>query len=230
MKTAEPSFPGCQIKAVICDVYHTLLEVQDGPEGMEEEWKEGWQKMTGTPPPPSPAHYDAACEAVVALDHAAGKAQGEQWPEVDWRSVVRRAAPGLVALDESALDALIYFHTTYQRSIQPMPGAWEFLMGLRQRNILTGIASNAQQVTLTEMERAGYWIEDFPEELCFWSFQHAYSKPDPRVFSGLADQLDHETIHPHEILMIGDRMDNDILPARAAGWLGWHFTGEWPVV
>jgi FMN phosphatase YigB (HAD superfamily) len=30
--------------------------------------------------------------------------------------------------------------------------------------------------------------------------------------------------------MIGDRLDNDIEPARAAGWQVWHFQGPWPVL
>ena len=110
-----------------------------------------------------------------------------------------------------------------------MPGAAEFLSGLQNRGLLTGIASNAQSYTLAELAAAGIDPSPFPPHLCFWSWQQGYSKPDPGVFQHLATQLaTNHSIQPQEILMIGDRADNDIQPARSAGWKIWHFQGEWP--
>ncbi|MFE4975977.1 HAD family hydrolase [Kitasatospora sp. NPDC056651] len=40
------------------------------------------------------------------------------------------------------------------------------------------------------------------------------SKPDPAFFERVAEVVPAE---PHEMLYVGDRLDNDVLPARAAG-------------
>ncbi|HEY5742061.1 MAG TPA: HAD hydrolase-like protein, partial [Terrimicrobiaceae bacterium] len=58
----------------------------------------------------------------------------------------------------------------------------------------------------------------------FWSFVHGFSKPDPYVFQILRARLQNRHIEPSETLLIGDREDNDILPARAAGWNTWQFS------
>jgi len=217
------------VKAVIFDVYHTLLEVSDGPVDAEAQWQAGRPDFSGGKTSGSLAEFDAACRAVVARDHAERKRAGARWPEVDWRSVARRAAPGLAGLDEAALDAFLVFHARLQRRTGAMAGAQEFLTDLRHRGILTGIASNAQNYTLAEMQGSGLWPQEFIPELCFWSFQHGFSKPDPQVFSLLTEKLETRGILPEETLMIGDRLDNDIAPARGAGWQTWHFQGTWPL-
>jgi FMN phosphatase YigB (HAD superfamily) len=218
------------VRAVVFDVYQTLLEVSAGPGDAEERWLAQWPRLVGTMPSGSMADFDAACRLVVARDHSVRKAAGERWPEVDWRSVACRAAPDLGALDRAGLDAFLGFHAGLQRSTRAMPGALDFLAELRGRGVLTGIASNAQGYTLTEMEAAGFLVGGFTEGLCFWSFELGFSKPDPRVFGRLTAALERRGILPKEVLMVGDRLDNDIEPARTAGWRTWHFKGSWPAL
>ena len=62
----------------------------------------------------------------------------------------------------------------------------------------------------------------FEPDLCFWSYRHGFSKPDPHVFRILTARLEARGLRPAEILMVGDRLDNDIEPARAHGWLTWR--------
>ena len=57
----------------------------------------------------------------------------------------------------------------------------------------------------------------FDPELRFWSFENGFSKPDPHVFRILTARLEARGISPSETLMVGDRFDNDIEPARAHG-------------
>ncbi len=213
-------FAGKPVQAVICDVYHTLLEVRPGPADAAEQW----QAARGS----SLDAFDAACRAAVAREHAARRAAGVPWPEVDWAAVARQADPALAELAPAELQALLQFHAGLQRRCRAMPGAADFLAGLRQAGLALGIASNAQAYTLGELDAAGLEVAGFAEDLCFWSFRQGFSKPDPDVFRHLSARLAARGIAPEAVLMIGDRWDNDVLPARAAGWQAWHFQGQWP--
>jgi FMN phosphatase YigB (HAD superfamily) len=62
----------------------------------------------------------------------------------------------------------------------------------------------------------------FEPDLCFWSFEHGFSKPDPHVFQILTARMAAQGMQPQEVLMVGDRADNDIEPAQAFGWQTWQ--------
>ena len=218
------------VKAVIFDVYHTLLAVAEGPVAAEDRWQELWREFVGTPPGMLLAEFDEACRTLVALEHAPRKSAGDRWPEVDWRKVACRAAGGLSGLAPGALDDFLFHHAQLQRTTQVMPGVRSFVTSLKQQAILTGIASNAQRYTFDELAAVGLPVVQFEPDLCFWSFEQGFSKPDPAVFSLLNERLAARGILPEETLMIGDRLDNDIEPAREAGWQVWHFQGTWPML
>jgi FMN phosphatase YigB (HAD superfamily) len=78
----------------------------------------------------------------------------------------------------------------------------------------------------TALDSAGLSYRIFSTSLCFYSFDHGFSKPDPHLFRLLTVRLRARGISPHEILMVGDRMNNDIAPARAQGWQAWHFNTQ----
>jgi putative hydrolase of the HAD superfamily len=92
----------------------------------------------------------------------------------------------------------------------------------KERQFLLGIASNAQAYTLRELHEAlathAMGLDLFERDLSFWSFEHGFSKPDPHVFRLLTARLRLLGIAPAETLMVGDRADNDLDPARAHGW------------
>jgi putative hydrolase of the HAD superfamily len=225
--TSTGNFHG--VRAVIFDVYHTLLGVSRGPLDAEAGWVDIWAGFFQTPPPLTLAEFDGKCRQIIQVDHASRRLSGERWPEVDWPSVAAQAESALAGLQER-LPAFLQAHARLQRTTWAMPGALAFLDHLQQRGLPLGIASNAQAYTFGELQDAGISPGRFPDEYCFWSFQHGFSKPDPRVFLQLITQLALRGIAPSEILMIGDRPDNDIAPARAAGWQAWHFQGKWPLI
>jgi len=218
------------VRAVIFDVYHTLLAVGAGPADADARWVDLWRSFLGTAPGLPLTEFDQSCRTVVEEDHAMKKPAGVNWPEVDWRRVATRAAGELSGLADAPLDAFLYGHARLARTTTAMPGAAAFLTEIRHRGILTGIASNAQRYTLTELAAAGIPAEGFAEDLGFWSYQQGFSKPDPAVFAWLGERLAARGILPEEGLMIGDRLDNDIQPAQAAGWQTWHFQGKWPAI
>jgi putative hydrolase of the HAD superfamily len=71
----------------------------------------------------------------------------------------------------------------------------------------------------------GLNINIFDRDLCFWSYQHGFSKPDAHVFQFLRLRLEERGINPVEVLMVGDRPDNDIDPARKHGFQTWLLSG-----
>ena len=88
--------------------------------------------------------------------------------------------------------------------------------------LLLGIVSDAQPYTLRELDEglrsAGLSLAIFEKHLCLWSFEAGLYKPDPHVFRTLVFRLARRGIRPDETLVVGDRIDNDIEPARAQGF------------
>ena len=132
----------------------------------------------------------------------------------------------------SARDEFLVRQVQASRTIELTAGTAALLRWLRERGLPLGIVSNAQAYTWRELELAlavhGLDLSLFERELCFLSFEHGFSKPDPHVFRILTARLEARGIRPAEILMVGDRLDNDIAPAQAHGWRVWHLTADDP--
>lgn len=213
-------------QAVIFDVYGTLLDIRQKPGGVEERWRELFERSFSRVPKARFAEVSEACRKVVARSHDRAKALGIPFPEVVWPSVMREVLPELRALPGPGQDEFIYRYCQLTRSTSLNEAAAALLPRLQAAGVRLGIASNAQAYTLREMrscfEPAGLdWIPLFEPNLCFWSYQHGFSKPNPHVFQILTTRLEAEGIRPPEILMVGDRLDNDIEPAQAHGWQTW---------
>jgi len=85
------------------------------------------------------------------------------------------------------------------------------LRRLRERGLALGIVANQPEAARARLDRAGIG------EL----FEHnglsgvtGLSKPDPRAFLDAAESLG---VAPAACIMVGDRIDNDIAPAKALG-------------
>ena len=116
------------------------------------------------------------------------------------------------------------------RTLRLADGAADCLRQLNDNGILLGIASNSQAYTLREfsgaLQAVGFNLSNFDRDVRFWSFENGFSKPDPHVFRILTARLEARGIGPAETLMVGDRLDNDIEPARAHGWQAWHLVSR----
>ncbi len=223
------------IRAVIFDIYGTLLEVGPPPPDADTRWQSLFRDMLHIEPRFSRLDFFVATSKVVARRHELSRARGIHWPEVHWPSVVTEIVPELSQLScrdqsEFLVRQIQTGHTTRLTSETVAALRW-----IKERQLLSGIASNAQAYTLDELEEAlaphGLGLNLFEPELCFWSFEHGFSKPDPHVFQILNSRLEARAIHSPEILMVGDRLDNDIKPARDHGWKTWHLgraaDGDW---
>jgi putative hydrolase of the HAD superfamily len=214
------------VRAVIFDIYGTLLEVGPPAPDADARWAALFEEMLHAPPPLSREAFAARTNAVIARLHAAARARGIPWPEVLWPRVVLEAVPSLASLPPAAFDAFLFRQMQIERALSLRRGAARCLRGLRKRGARLGLASNSQAYTRREMEEhfhaAGLDTGWFEPALCFRSFEHGFSKPDPHVFQWLTTRLQALDIAPEQTLMVGDRLDNDIAPARAFGWCAWH--------
>lgn len=104
------------------------------------------------------------------------------------------------------------YQEAYERVWTPAPDASHVLGTLRARGFSLALITNGeghqQRRKLARMGLAdGFdWI--------LVSGEVGVAKPDPRIFEALL-RLSH--CQPSEVLFIGDRLDKDVLPARALG-------------
>jgi FMN phosphatase YigB (HAD superfamily) len=219
-----------KIRAAIFDVYATLLEVGAPPADAEPRWQRLFLETLGTPPPLSRMEFSARINQVIASRHAEAKARGILWPEIGWPSVVLAVLPMLARLSAPKFDDFLFHQMQIGRTLRLADGAAECLRRLNSDGILLGIASNSQAYTLRELTAAlqgtGLNLSMFDREVRFWSFENGFSKPDPHVFRILTARLEARGISPAETLMVGDRLDNDIEPAKAQGWQTWQLSAR----
>jgi FMN phosphatase YigB (HAD superfamily) len=89
------------------------------------------------------------------------------------------------------------------------PDAAPCLASLRARGFLVGLAGNQPEGACEALERLGLSV-DFIASSARWGVE----KPSPEFF----DRVVEETGMPaRRIAYVGDRLDNDVMPARAAG-------------
>jgi FMN phosphatase YigB (HAD superfamily) len=224
-----------RIRAIIFDVYGTLLEVSAPPQGADALWERLWRKQMKAAPRLTLAAFSAACDVVIAREHAAARARGIPYPEVFWPEVVTEVLPELAALARSDREDFLFAQAKLWHTVRLPSEAAQSLRAFHDSGLPLGLATNAQPYTLRELDEAltgaGLPRTLFQPQLCFWSFEHGYSKPDPHVFRVLTSRLRAQGIGAREALMVGDRLDNDILPAQAHGWQTWQLgreaDGEW---
>jgi putative hydrolase of the HAD superfamily len=218
------------IRAVIFDIYRTLLEVLPPLPDAEEQWIELWGDFLGGHPALTLRELGIECEKVVARESAAAHAAGISNPEVLWTEVMAGLVPGFAELSAAEQEEFMFFETGLWHAVRLMPGAGETLRFLHGRGVVLGIESNCQPYTLPELraalDGAGLDTGIFEPALQFLSFENGFSKPDPHVFRMLATRLRLRGIQPHEALVVGDREDNDIEPARAHGFQTWLLTNN----
>lgn len=220
------------VRAVLCDIYKTLLDVGPAPADAGGRWDALCHRALPDANPLALDEFRAAAERAIAREHAGARDAGIPHPEVFWPDMAREAWPALAFLRPDALDDFLFEHAQLERRVRLMPGAGDVLRALAARGTILGLVSNSQPYTLRELDAALAAADLtralFAPGLCFFSFDHGFSKPDPHVVRLLTARLRRIGIRPADALMVGDREDNDIVPARAAGFRTWQLTGDKP--
>jgi FMN phosphatase YigB (HAD superfamily) len=216
------------VRAIIFDVYKTILDVGEAPLDAERRWYNLLVQTFGSTLDVSLEELTIRCAGIAGEDHSEARGRGIDHPEVNWPTVMKRALPILNSLSEAKLANFIFHHAQLSRTLKLAPSCGSLLRQCVQGGILLGIASNAQAYTLRELQvalkEARLDMSIFQVDLTFWSFQYGFSKPDPYVFQTLRARLLNRRIASAETLMVGDREDNDLLPAEMVGWRTWQFS------
>ncbi len=95
--------------------------------------------------------------------------------------------------------------------IELRPAIEGVLRELHHRGLLLGLAANQPAAIVGELDRLGLGGLFAHRQV---SGHHGYRKPDVRLFLRACEDLE---VEPHECIMVGDRIDNDIAPARLLG-------------
>lgn len=213
-------------QAIICDVYRTILEVLPPPEDAGDRWVVLCQDALGESPKMSWQETSAACRASVRRRHEQARSRGIAFPEVQWSEVLAEVVPGFGQLPPGRQRDFEVAEQGLSRGLGLVPGAARVLREWADRSMVMGIASNAQAYTIPELRAAlapeNLSPEIFAPDLSIWSWQLGFSKPDPYFFRVLLARLAARGLEPGQVLMVGDRADNDMAPAREAGLMTWH--------
>ena len=196
------------IRAVLFDLYGTLFVSGAGDVGATAE----------TPAEPR-------LPAAIRSHHEAARAAGIEHPEVDLLAIWRDLAGG----DEALAEARAIDCEWMVNPVWPMPGAADMLRALRDQGVLLGIVSNAQFFTPPLFEAllgADAAALGFENDACAWSYQLGRAKPSPLLYQRAMDTWVRRGIRPGEILMVGNDMRNDVLPAAACGMRTALFAGD----
>jgi FMN phosphatase YigB (HAD superfamily) len=82
---------------------------------------------------------------------------------------------------------------------------------LHGKGLKLGLAANQPRSIIERLDRSGVGRFFHHREV---SETHGYLKPDVRLFLRACADLE---VQPGECIMVGDRVDNDIVPARLLG-------------
>jgi FMN phosphatase YigB (HAD superfamily) len=227
-----------KFRAIIFDIYKTLLEVGPPPADADRQWKELWREHFRSDPRLRLNQFNTACDQIIEREHGTARAVGIQFPEVYWPDIVGEVLPEFSRLEMSLRRAFMRGHKRLTHTVTLFREAVGLLRRLHERDIVLGLVSNSQPYTLPELESefapAGLSAAIFHPSLRFLSFEHGFSKPDPHVFRLLAARLRTMGIQTKESLIVGDRPDNDIEPAKSHGFQTWQMApahiaggGDW---
>jgi HAD superfamily hydrolase (TIGR01509 family) len=106
-----------------------------------------------------------------------------------------------------SVDPNIVGYTIEARDLYP--DVVPVLQQLKAGGYLLGVTGNQPEGAAEQMDALG-----LPFDLIASSAVWNVSKPDPRFFERIAQEMD---LSPGQIVHVGDRLDNDVLPAQQIG-------------
>jgi putative hydrolase of the HAD superfamily len=188
------------IRAVLFDIYGTLLRSGAGE-----------------------SHPDPELRAAISEAHAVSP---YPFPEVDIREIHAGLHPGLSAAES---EGLALRHEQAVNPVSPMPGARETLEALAAVGTRLGLVSNAQFYTIPVLESClGITLAELKIDtrLCRFSYVERRAKPDVWLFESARETLATVGVEAEEVLYVGNDVRNDIDPARATGFRTVLFAGD----
>ncbi len=241
--TASTSEPLRGIRAVLFDVYGTLLMSGSGDVGVAAA-RDDVGMLTASleavglhPEPEAGARGLELFRDTVLKSHAQSRRRGIDHPEVDiveiWSHVLKTLrSRGLIRGEssEAVLYGVAIEYETRTNPVWPMPGCLALLATLRERpGTVLGIVSNAQfytPLTLHALLGASTGELGIAPDLCAWSYRLGRAKPSVRMFDPVLTGLKSRGISPEEAVYVGNDMLNDVWTANRAGLRTVLFAGD----
>ncbi len=231
------------IRAVLFDVYGTLLISGSGDIGTLEPWSntEKLSRILHESGYPSSSNemeniVPAMLKEVIGKHHHQSRLRGTDFPEVDIREIWSEVLDilrekGLLDCEpeQGDIDTLALRYETVVNPVWPMPGFPDINKKLSQNHFKLGIVSNAQFYTPILMEAladSSLSQIGFLPELCEWSYQLRKAKPSPDIFTKPLNSLKTMGISSEEVLFVGNDMLNDVLTASKSGCRTCLFAGD----
>lgn len=221
------------LRAVIFDVYGTLVVSGSGDVGVADETARGEHLAAAMH---TVGLGDAAVPSIEDLHGVIRRSNDQRVsdscpkPEVDivdcWRETLHQS--GVHATTEQC-HRLAAEYESRANPTWPMPDSREVLAQLASSGKQLGIVSNAQDFTLSLVEDlAGRFGVDSVLEpnLCVFSNRYRQAKPGPRLFEVLCGGLERRGIAPGEAIYVGNDRLNDVWAAHTAGLRTAWFAGD----
>lgn len=226
-----------EIKAVLFDVYGTLLISQAGDINYDDTDEEvdiiqRALGKAGISTTMSTQDLNALYTQLISEHQDARRREGVEYPEIDIRAVWRDFVKHISGVDATHEDTeqLATWFEVWTNPTDLMPGAAELLQRLSESSLKTGLISNAQFYTRHLLE---IYLGKSLEELGISSYLTAFSyeflegKPSQLMYSTSASFLQRQDeLQPHEILFVGNDCLKDIYPANSVGFMTALFAGD----
>ncbi len=220
----------CPVKCILFDVYGTLLISGTGDISVSRKSvliSTAFQTLLdkfGIP-----AALEQVLESFfngIQAAHQSAKRNGVDYPEVEidriWSSIL--GTDDMTLARRFALEFELMANPVY-----PMPHLESFLEACRKASLVMGIISNAQFYTPLLFRwflKADPIDLGFREALTLYSYKIGYAKPSARIFDLAVDRLKELNISAKNTLYVGNDLQNDIIPAKRAGFQTALFAGD----
>jgi FMN phosphatase YigB (HAD superfamily) len=244
------------IRAVTWSIYGTLMQISSGDllfvhpqkfimdlalEKTVQEFKM-WGSMSRKPGQPSEYMrqlYDKALSELRMVPSPQEKTP-EVLAERVWENIVKKLlqkdyqfdAGFFGSLNEFTRKIAFYFHASLQGTACYEEAA-ATLESLEQNGLVQGLIAHGQCFTLVQLQRA-LTLQDsavkvgevFDAEVRALSFQVGSRKPSDRLFKHALAALGRRGIEPYQVLHVGSRIDQDVVPAKKLGLRTALFAGD----
>jgi phosphoglycolate phosphatase-like HAD superfamily hydrolase len=244
------------LRAVTWNVYGTLLAVSGGDlvfqhpndfvmnvalDKTVQEFKM-WASMSRKPGQPAD-YMKVIYEQVLDQQRLAPAVGGEKYAEVGadrvWEAVIKKLfqkdykfdATFYGSLNEYSRKVAYFFHASLQGT-GCYPGAAAALRHVAGAGLAQGLLADAQCFTTVQLQRGlaaqqpVSLDEVIPPELRTLSFEVRARKPSERLFRQGLQQLAARGIAPDQVLHVGSRVAQDLVPAKRLGMKTALFAGD----
>lgn len=242
------------VRAVTWNVYGTLLAITGGDlvfqhpndfvmsvalDKTVQEFKM-WASMSRKPG--HPADYMKVIYEQV-LDEQRISPGGEKYPEVAadrlWEAIIKKLfqkdyqfdANFYGSLNEYSRKVAYFFHASLQGT-RCYPGAAAALGHVAAAGLAQGLLADAQCFTAVQLRRGlvaqePVGLDDLaPPDLRTLSYELRGRKPSDRLFRHSLQQLARRGIAPDQVLHVGSRVAQDLVPAKRMGMKTALFAGD----